>query len=90
MVKNYVIPDEVYEKLVWVEIDVGNLAGELSGACVRGVETTTDGKDTIGIVLCAEKRSGDMIAVEMLWEHAIKELLISIANIPDALAVSKS
>lgn len=82
MAKNYVIPDEVYEKLVWVEIDVGNLAGELAGACVRGVETTTDGKDTIGIILCAEKRSGDMIAVEMLWEMDMKEFLITVADIP--------
>lgn len=77
MPKNYIITDEAFDKLEWENIEAGELPGELAGSCILGVETTTDGKDPIGVILYVEKRSGNAIAVEMLWDSDENEFLIS-------------
>ena len=85
MPKNYIITDEAFDKLEWENIEASELTGELAGSRILGVETITNGVgDTapIGCILYLEKRSGQAIAVEMLWDNDESEFLISKADIP--------
>lgn len=82
MSKNYIIADETFNKLEWKNIEASELPGELVGSCILGTETITDGKDPVGVILYVEKRNGNIIAVEMLWDNDVGEFLISKADIP--------
>lgn len=83
MVKNYTINDDVLYGLEWESLGASDLLKELVGSCILGTETVTDGIKSIGVVLYAEKRSGDVTAVEMLWDDNASEFLISKADIPN-------
>lgn len=78
---DYIIADDVYNKLEWQEIEVSDLSEKIEGFNILGAEPIIDGKGIAGVVLYAGK-GGDLIAVEMLWEIFEEEFLISMACVP--------
>lgn len=83
MSKNYIITNEAFDKLEWESIEASELPGEVTGSCIQGVETITNGNAPVGCILYLEKRSGHAIAVEMQWDNDVGEFLIAKADIPD-------
>lgn len=76
-----IIADDVFDRLEWKEIKVNELSKKMEGFNILETEPIIDGKGVVGVMLYAGK-SGDLIAVEMLWESFEEVFLLSMACVP--------
>lgn len=80
MAKNYIVPDDVFDSLEWNDTTIQDLASLLLGSQIVGLEPITDGTANTGAVIYIERRSGELLAVELFWDY--EELIMATATVP--------